>query len=87
MYRSAALGQGRDGVSQIPGWDTSNIRRFDPCDRRIYVRRFQRVLGPSVAPHPIDGVAVGGRDGVRHLREGTRLRNLRSSVVHFSEEA
>ena len=70
-----------------PGWGTFNIRTFNPRDRRIYARRLQRVLGQLVARHPIDGVAVGGRDGVRHLREGTRLRNLRSSVVHFSEEA
>jgi hypothetical protein len=68
MYRSAALGQGRDGLSQISGWDTANICRFDPRDRRMYARRFQRVLGQSVAHHPIDGVAVGGRDVARHLQ-------------------
>ena len=35
-------------VSQIPGWDTSNIARSDPLGKRIYGWRFSGVLGQDV---------------------------------------
>lgn len=43
----AATSSAATRLSQEPGWDTPNIARSDPLDKRIYGPWFARVLGQA----------------------------------------